>query len=70
MINSIMKGVIVIFSILFLFPITSFAQVVINEIMYDLEGVDNPHEWIEIFVTGGQPLDLTDWRFNDGSNHI
>jgi len=45
-------------------------DIVINEIMYNLEGGDDPHEWVEIFNASGQAVDLTDWRFNDGKNHI
>ena len=45
-------------------------DVVINEIMYDLPGTDSKHEWIEILNTSDTEIDLTDWKFNDGSNHI
>lgn len=32
------------------------------------EGV--AHEWFEIFNNGENDIDITEWRFNDGSNHI
>ncbi len=45
------------------------AQISINEIMYDLDGTDTDHEWVEIYNNGGDAVDLTDWKFGDGSNH-
>ena len=63
-----MKYIIV--PIMFFLSFTSLnAQVVISEVMYSLEGADDKHEWIEIFNSGASGVDLTDWRFNDGSNH-
>jgi len=41
-------------------------DVVINEIMYDLEGSDANHEWIEVKNIGTKSADLTDWRFEEG----
>ncbi|MFA5933619.1 MAG: lamin tail domain-containing protein [Candidatus Paceibacterota bacterium] len=45
------------------------AQFVFTEIMYDLPGTDTDHEWVEIQNTGATDADVTDWKFNDGSNH-
>ena len=53
-------------------------DLVINEIMYDLEGSDTTNgksrEWIEIYNNSGKEIILTGgsngWRFNDGSNHL
>ncbi len=52
----------------------------ITEIMYNPEGADTggkvseetfySHEWIEIYNNSSQVINLTDWRFNDGTNHI
>lgn len=57
-----------------LLPFLSFAantgDIVITEIMYDLKVADDGHEWVEIYNNSSQSIDLTDWRFNDGSNHI
>lgn len=53
---------------LFFTPIAS-GQMVINEIMYDLEGSDSGYEWIEVYNNGAESVDLTGWKFNDGSNH-
>lgn len=56
---------------IFLFiPVLTFAQIEITEIMYDLEGSDSKREWIEVFNSGNADIDLTDWRFNDGKNHV
>ncbi len=58
---------------LFIFPNFCFGainELIINEIMYDLSGSDNKHEWIEILNTSDTKIDLTGWKFNDGSNHV
>jgi hypothetical protein len=45
-------------------------EIVINEIMYNLEGADEGREWVEIFNNGSTTADLTNWKFYDGqSNH-
>ena len=49
---------------------SSKSEIVINEIMYNLEGSDSDREWIEIFNSGTTTVDLTDWKLYDGqSNH-
>lgn len=53
-----------------IFPVLAKATVRINEIMYDLEGSDDKKEWVEIYNDSSSEIDLKDWRFNDGSNHI
>lgn len=46
-----------------------YAEVVITEIMYDLEGSDADREWIEI-QNNGSDVDLTNWKFfENGTNH-
>lgn len=46
------------------------AQVVISEIMYDPEGADTGHEWVEIMNQGGSSVDLPQSKFfEEGSNH-
>lgn len=52
----------------FIMPKIAKAQVVINEIMYDLSGADDKHEWVELYNAGGLPIDLTGWKINDGDN--
>ncbi len=49
-----------------------FANVSINEIMYDLESADSDREWVEVFNDSSAEIDLTGWKFNDGdgaTNH-
>ncbi len=46
------------------------AKLIINEIIYDLEGSDAGYEWIEIKNILDGPIDLTGWKFYDGSNHL
>lgn len=51
-------------------PISTHAQVVITEIMYDLEGSDSGREWIEVYNGGSQAIDLSSWRlYEAGVNH-
>ena len=46
------------------------AQVVINEIMYDLEGTDTDREWIEVLNSGSSAVDLSSWKFFEANvNH-
>ena len=47
-------------------------NILINEIMYDLKGTDEKHEWVEIYNPDPEAIDLTGWKFNDGdgaTNH-
>lgn len=57
-------------AILIIIPNTSYATITISEIMYDLSGSDTKREWIELYNSGEVSVDLSDWRFNDGSNHV
>jgi hypothetical protein len=52
-------------------PIQSvFAGVIINEIMYDVEGTDTDREWIEIKNDGSESIDIASWKFFEAnSNH-
>jgi len=45
------------------------AQIVITEIMYDTEGSDSGHEWVEIYNNSTESVDILGWWFFDGSNH-
>ena len=58
------------FILFFVCAKTVFAQVVINEIMYDAEGADSDREWVELYNNGDSEVDLTGWKFNDGSSHV
>ena len=58
--------------LLFLVPFLASANVVINEVMYDLEGSDTigskGREWVEIFNDSSQEINLSGWKFNDGDS--
>ena len=46
------------------------ANVVINEIMYDLEGTDTGREWIEIYNNTNTSVDLSTYKlFEANTNH-
>lgn len=58
-----------IFSFFFSFHLTN-AKIVINEIMYDLEGTDTDREWIEIYNDGNETIDLSTYKlFESSTNH-
>ncbi len=53
-----------------LFPYTIQAQVVINEVMYDVSGTDTGREWIEVYNSGSESVDLSAWKlFEANTNH-
>jgi len=70
-----MNKKIIIFLLLVCTPFLTRAQVVLNEIMYDLSGTDTKREWVEIYNTGASPVTVviggtnSAWRFSDGSQH-
>ncbi len=62
------------FIIFFVFfaPAFSLAQVVINEIMYDPTDADSSREWVEIYNSGAETVDISKWKFlenTSASNH-
>ncbi len=46
----------------------SAVKITITEVMYDLPGADDNHEWIEIQNQSGGPIDLTGWKVVNGSS--
>lgn len=40
------------------------SEIVINELLYDPEGVDTGNEWIELYNSGTSPLDLENYELN------
>ena len=53
----------------FILAVPAYANVVISEIMYDLEGADTGREWVEI-KNESAAVDLTGWKFFEGGvNH-
>ncbi|MEE9525890.1 MAG: lamin tail domain-containing protein [Candidatus Woesearchaeota archaeon] len=50
-------------------PVTT-GNVIINEIMYDPAGGDNPQEWIEIYNADTYDINISAWSFyEDSTNH-
>ncbi len=45
------------------------AALLFSEIMYDHEGTDTDHEWVEVYNPGDTAVSLVGVKFNDGSNH-
>jgi len=50
-------------------PQILFAEVVINEIMYDLPGSDDKREWIEIYNSNSLAVNLEGFNLETSSNH-
>ena len=51
-------------------PVLAHAAVVINEIMYDLDGTDTDREWVEIFNNGSAAVNLSGYKFFEANtNH-
>ncbi len=43
---------------------------IINEVMYDLEGTDTDREWIEVYNDTGESVDISTYKFfESNSNH-
>lgn len=80
-----MKSLVLCMFLLFAFVSTASlthaqASLAITEIMYNPEGTDSggkvsdgtyfSHEWIEVLNISSGAIDLTEWKFNDGANHV
>lgn len=52
-----------------LFPVSLKAGVIINEIMYDLPGSDEGREWIEIYNSGLEVVNLESFNIETAANH-
>ncbi len=51
-------------------PFVARAEIIINEIMYDLDGTDTDREWIEVLNTSSAAVDLSTYKFFEGNtNH-
>ncbi len=65
-----MKIFFVSFALFFSLANFAFAQIEITEIMYDLEGSDSGREWVEIYNSGTNDVDLSSWKFfENNTNH-
>lgn len=54
----------------FLIPNFANANVLINEVMYDPDGLDTGREWIEIFNNRSESVDISGWKlFEANTNH-
>ena len=51
-------------------PVVVSADIVINEFLYDAPATDTDQEFVEIYNTGSEPVDLTKWKLGDGSSHV
>lgn len=64
------RVVVLVLGILLITLSSATADIFINEIMYDVNGSDTGHEWIEIANTGSTSVNLSVWKLNEqGTNH-
>jgi hypothetical protein len=49
-------------------PISVYASVTINEIAWMGDAESANHEWIELYNSGSEAIDLTGWVLSDGAN--
>ena len=65
--SSLVKNMLLSVGILCVAPLlitrTTYAQVIITEIMYDPPGGDNGHEWVEIMNDSNTPVNIQNLRF-------
>ncbi|MCS7183842.1 MAG: lamin tail domain-containing protein [Patescibacteria group bacterium] len=54
---------------LLFFPYFAFSQILITEVMFNPEGNDKEREWIEIFNSSNQSIEIDKWKIYDGQNH-
>lgn len=64
---SIKKFFIISLIIGLLIPFITHAQIKITEIMYDPAGSDTKREWVEVYNSGTQDIDLSTWFFYEGN---
>jgi len=63
-------GLLIIGLYLALLPNILHARILINEIMYDPEGSDTGREWVEVFNSGTETIDLSSYKlFESNVNH-
>ncbi len=62
------KKVLIIFSLFFMFTSSVFASVSLQEIMYNPEGSDTNREWIEI-LNDGSSIDISSWYLYENDTY-
>ncbi len=57
--------------LIFCTPFISYADahLRINEVMYNPEGADADHEWVEIYNDGSESIDIASWYFWEGNTY-
>ncbi len=45
------------------------AQIIINEIMYDVNGSDSGREWVEVYNNGAESINFSKWKLSEGSSN-
>ena len=56
--------------IVFILPMITNAEVIFSEVMYNPEGTDSGREWVEVYNSGSDAVDLTEYKLlENGTNH-
>ena len=63
-----MKTKLFVLTLFLLVPFCAKASVGFSEIMYDPPGTDTKHEWVEVYNSGPAAVDISKYKFNDGSS--
>ncbi len=65
-----MRKLTIILMFFFFMPVLAHAQLQLSEVMYDSPGTDTGREWVEVYNSTVQDVDLSDWTFfQGGTNH-
>jgi len=52
---------------IFIYAIPIFGQVIINEVMFNPLGDENRNEFIELYNSGNQPVNVNGWKISDST---
>ena len=63
-----MKTKLFVLTLFLLAPFCARASVGFSEIMYDPQGTDTKHEWVEVYNSGPAAVDISKYKLNDGSS--
>ena len=50
-------------------PVTVKSQIIINEINYSSSDTFDPGDWVELYNTSAETVDLSNWRVRDSNNN-
>jgi len=64
------KRAVFLVEVFLLLTFSALAQVQFSEVMYDFPGTDTKHEWVELYNSGPENVNLSRWNLREGNtNH-